>query len=211
MVLNGTCTSWQEKTPCEYTIRSVSCACWLCHSVSQWSVSLALSLGIWQRARYKLLITVTKCLTEAMEGRKGEGEEGREEGRKEGEGDRRRKGGKKRGRDRLFLAHGSRGYSAPRRVRGGSGRPASAVGKRRELSAVAQLTFSSRSVHTPLLRPEVCLLSGSKSTPPPTYQKKLGIMSLPTAAHSTLPYQVTRRPGIFEIAPGGEGSATAPD
>lgn len=52
--------------------------------MSQWSVSLALSLGIWQRARYELLIIVTKCLREAMEGRKGEGKEGREEGRKEG-------------------------------------------------------------------------------------------------------------------------------
>lgn len=151
MVLNGTCTSWQEKTPCEYIIRSVSCACWLCHSVSQWSVSLALSLGIWQRVRYKLLITVTKCLTEAVEGRKGEGEEGREEERKEGEGDRRRKGGKKRGRDRLFLAHGSRGYSAPRRVRGGSRSPCvcsrEAEGAERCCSAHFLLSLSS---HTPL-------------------------------------------------------------
>lgn len=146
-----------------------------------------------------------------MEGKKGEGEEGREEGRKEGEViEGGREGRREEGIGYFWLTvQGDTAHHGGSRVAAGC--PASAVGKRRELSAVAQLTFSSCSVRTLLLRPEVCLLSGSKSTPPPTYQKKLGIMSLPTAAHSTLPYQVTRRPGIFEIAPGGEGSATAPD
>lgn len=71
-------------------------------------------------------------------GRKeGRGEGGERRRKERGRGDRRRERGKKRGRDRLFLAHGSRGYSAPRRVKGGIWCPASAVRKRRELSAAA--------------------------------------------------------------------------
>ena len=54
-----------------------------------------------------------------MEGRKGERKEEREKKKEEGGSDRRREGGKKRGRDWLFLAHGSKGYSTPWRVKGG--------------------------------------------------------------------------------------------